>query len=58
MLSTDLNIGEISATFSSTGKIPFEMHELKISVNLGAHTSTFSLRMLMLIPVDDFLGSS
>ena len=38
VLSTDWNIGEISATFSSSGKILYEMHELKISVNLGVPT--------------------
>ena len=48
----------ISANFNLSGNIPFLMHELNMSVSIGAQVSILSLSNLMLMPVVDFAGSN
>ena len=44
----------MSASLSSLGKIPSEMHELSILVNVGAQISNFYLSKPIFTPVHDF----
>ena len=54
MLSINLKIGVISASFISLGSNSLYKHKFSVSVNIGAHISTLSLTRPMLTPVQDF----
>ena len=53
-----LKIGEISASFSLSGKTPLLIQELKMFVSMGAQVSLFSLSNLIFTPVVDFVWSN
>ena len=58
MLTIDLRIGDISASFNSAANVSFITQSLDTSVKIGAKISTLSLSMVILIPVVVFFGFS